>query len=288
MARRTLLPLLSALTLLPACSGPSLLNAVVPRNGYQLERDVPYGEGPRRTLDLYVPAAARAGTPLIVFFYGGRWDSGTKDWYRFVGQAFAARGYATAVPDYRVYPEVRYPAFVEDAAAAVAWVGAQRQKRGLGDGPIYLVGHSAGAHIAAMLALDARWLAAAGVDRCRTIAGAVGLAGPYDFLPLTDPVVREVFGPGPAGADTQPINDVTGQAPPLLLIAGSADETVLPRNTTRLAARIRATGGTVEERILEGKGHVGVLLTLAPVVRSFSPVLDDIDRFLQAHPAPGC
>ena len=113
-------------------------------------------------------------------------------------------------------------------------------------------------------------------------------AGPYDFLPLTDPRVMEIFGPGPAGADTQPITHATSKAPPMLLIAGSADETVLPRNTVRLAARIREVGGTAEERILDGKGHVGLLLTLAPVVRNFSPVLDDIDRFLQAHPAPGC
>lgn len=288
MARRILLPVLSALSLLPACSGPSLLNALVPRNGYQVTRDLAYGEGPRRVLDLYVPNAPRTGTPLIVFFYGGRWDSGTKDWYPFVAQALATRGYATAILDYRVYPEVRYPAFLEDGAAAVAWLAAYRRDAGLGAGPIYLMGHSAGAHIAAMLALDARWLDGAGIDRCRTIAGMIGLAGPYDFLPLSDPRLMEVFGPGPAGADTQPITHVTSAAPPLLLIAGSADETVLPRNTTRLAARIRASGGTVEERILDGKGHVGVILTLAPLLRGRSPVLDDIDRFLAANPAPRC
>lgn len=265
-----------------------MINAFVPRNGYELVPDVAYGEGPRRTLDLYVPTGAADDVPLIVFFYGGSWDSGSKELYRFVGQAFAARGYATAIPDYRLYPEVRFPAFIEDGAAAVAWLQQQGSAHGVGRGPIYLVGHSAGAYIAAMLALEERWLAAAGVDRCNTIAAMVGLAGPYDFLPLTSPRLREVFGPGAAGPATQPITYVDGKAPPMLLAAGTGDTTVLPRNTTRLAARIRAAGGTVEERMYEDVGHVGMVARLAPVVRRFSPLLDEVDRFLRQHAGGGC
>ena len=286
--RRIILPMLSLLTFIPACSGPSLVNAFVPRNGYHAARDVAYGQGPRRTLDLYVPTGASSDVPLIVFFYGGSWDSGSKNLYRFVGQAFAARGYATAVPDYRIYPEVRFPAFVEDGAAAVAWLRQHGEAYGVGSGPIYLVGHSAGAYIAAMLALDERWLAGAGVERCNTIKAAVGLSGPYDFLPLTSQRLREVFGPEPAGAGTQPITYVDGRAPPMQLAAGTGDTTVRPENTLRLAARIRAAGGTVEERMYEDVSHVGMIARLAPVVRRFSPLLDEIDRFLQRHADSGC
>ena len=251
-------------------------------------QNLAYGEGARRTLDLYVPTNGERDMPLIVFFYGGNWDSGTKEFYRFVGQAFASRGYATAIPNYRLYPEVRFPAFVEDGAAAVAWLQAHGAEYGVGGAGMVLAGHSAGAHIAAMLALDGRWLKRAAVDRCATIVAAVGLAGPYDFLPLTSPTLREVFGPGPAGPDTQPITHVDGIAPPMLLVAGSADKTVMPGNTVRLAARIREKGGIVEERLYEDVSHVGMVAALAPVLRRFSPLLEQVDGFLKQHRTGGC
>ncbi len=272
-------------TLLAACSGANLVEALTPRSGYELLSDIAYGEGPRRTLDIYVPARPPPGpVPVIVFFYGGRWDSGSKDIYRFVGQAFASRGYAVVIPDYRLYPEVRFPEFIVDAAAAVTWTRAHAAEYVPNAGRLVLAGHSAGAHIAALLHLHPTWLSPAVRD---SVAAAIGLSGPYDFLPITDPTALEVFGPGPAGPDTQPVTFADGRASPMLLIHSRNDTTVRPRNTESLAARIREGGGIAEERYHERLAHVGVLAALAVPLRTFIPILDEIDRFLRRHTATG-
>jgi len=278
--------------LLPACSGADLLNSLVPDTGYRVTRDIAYGEGPRRRLDLYIPESSRdAGpAPLVLYFYGGGWESGSKGDYRFVGQALATRGYAVAIPDYRLYPEVRYPAFLEDAAAAVAWVRASAPDGGTGR-KVYLVGHSAGAYIAAMLTLDDRWLAAAGQRPCAAVAATVGLAGPYDFLPLRSATLKAIFGPEPSRPASQPVHHVDGDEPPMLLVTGSDDTTVLPRNSERLAARIAAAGGRVDRRDYARIGHIALAASLASPLQGLSPALDDIDGFLRRHPvddAAGC
>lgn len=280
ICRRMLAVLLSLS--LPACTGPDLLNAFVPRTGFKVDRDLAYGDGPRQRLDLYRPADTTA--PLVVFLYGGGWESGSRGDYFFVGEALASRGYAVAIPDYRLFPEVRYPSFLQDAAAAVAWVHARASRLGVRPGPVYLVGHSAGAYIAAMLSLDRRWLEADGLPVCGTIAAAVGLAGPYDFLPLDTDVLKAIFGPESAWPDTQPINHVDGSAPPLLLVTGQSDSTVRPRNSTALATRIRDAGGSVEERSYRRTGHVALVAALARPLRWLAPTLDDIDSFLRRHP----
>ena len=204
------------LSLLSGCSAADLLNALVPHDGYHVVSDIGYGDDPRQRLDVYIPGATTGTTPTIVFLYGGSWQSGSKDDYLFVGEAFASLGYVTVIPDYRLYPGVRYPAFLEDGAAAVAWVKANAGRLGVQAGPIYLVGHSAGAYIAAMLTLDPRWLSRTGNRVCDTVAATVGLAGPYDFLPLTDPALKDIFGPRASRPQTQPINYVDGAAPPML------------------------------------------------------------------------
>lgn len=285
MRHRLLLPFVSAL-FLSACSGADLLNALVPGEGYRVVRDVAYGDGPRRRLDLYIPDATAGRTPTVVFFYGGGWEDGSKDDYLFVGEAFVSRGYAAVIPDYRVYPEVRFPAFLEDAAAAVAWVGRQAGGGGFEPGPIFLVGHSAGGHIAAMLTLDEQWLADAGGIRASAVAATVGLAGPYDFLPLTDETLMEIFGPEPSRPASQPINHVDGDEAPMLLVSGLTDTTVLPRNSRRLGERIRAKGGSVEEAYYEDVGHVALAASLARPLRFLAPVLDVVDDFLRRHAHP--
>lgn len=250
---------------LAACSGPAVLNAITSKAGYRVQHDLRYAEGERGNYDLYVPNGASASTPLVIFLYGGGWDSGDKGIYAFVGQSLASEGIAVAVPDYRVYPEVKFPGFVEDGAKAVAAIetAARRGTGSLpgGDRPVFLMGHSAGAQIAALLALDRHYLAEAAAPK-RRLAGFIGLAGPYDFLPLTEERYIRIF-PKTQLAASQPVNFVGPGAPPMLLIAGSADTTVDPKNTLSLAAKAKAAGVAVTADIVEGVDHIGAISALA-------------------------
>jgi acetyl esterase/lipase len=275
---------LAPLAALPAlmlggCSPSDFVNFITPHGGYSLQRDIAYAPGQRHTLDLYNPETLKPQSPLVVFLYGGGWASGDKADYRFVGQALASRGYATAIPDYRTYPEVRFPSFVEDAAKAVAFLSGRAGERR----PILLVGHSAGAQIAALLAFDERYLDAAGMSVCDTIAGFAGLAGPYDFLPLKEERYKQIF-PEATRAQSQPIAFVDGMTPPTLLLVGRSDTTVDPGNTRRLAARIEAEGGDVRKIEYDGIGHIGIVGAFARLFRSRAPVLDDIGAFAAGLP----
>ncbi len=272
---------LGLVELLAACSPAALINLAVPRAGYHVERDLAYGADPRQKLDLYVPGKLTAPAPVVLFFYGGSWKSGTKSLYRAFGQAFASQGMIVAVADYRLYPQVRYPAFVQDGAQAFAWLHAHAAAHGGDPNRLFLAGHSAGAYIAVMLAADPRYLAAAGADLAQ-IRGVIGIAGPSDFQPLTDQDLIDIFG----GADrrqTQPIDYIDGPRPPMLLAAGTDDTTVSPGNTSRLAAKLRAFGTMVEEKHYPGAGHIGVLLSLVPGLRGRTALYQDMLAFLRAH-----
>jgi acetyl esterase/lipase len=258
-----------------ACSPLKVLNGLAP--GRRVAQSLPYGTGPRRTLDVYSPAR-RDPAPIVVFFYGGSWDSGAKEMYRFVGGALATRGCVTVIPDYRVYPEVRYPDFLEDCAAAFAWAATHGHAYG-GAGSPFLMGHSAGAYNAAMLTLHTDYLAKVGAP---VPAGMIGLAGPYDFLPLHDAELEQIFGANPTPPATQPINHVDGRNPPMLLLAGTKDTDVLPRNTTRLAARIRAAGGPVADRLYPGVDHREIIGAIGQPFRFLAPTLRDSLAFIAA------
>jgi acetyl esterase/lipase len=244
--------------------------------------DQRFREGERGRLDLYLPQGAASPVPAIMFVYGGAWRNGEKRDYRFVGQALCARGFAVAIPDYRLFPEVRYPWFLEDNAAAFAWLAAHAGAFGLDPARLYLMGHSAGAYNAAMLACDGRWLASAGRDARRDIRGFIGLAGPYDFLPF-DADTAEIFASAPDPAETQPIRYVTGGEPPMLLATGLDDRTVRPRNSERLAETVQARGGRAELKTYPGLGHVRLVADLAaPLQSEKTPVIEDVTRFLRA------
>jgi acetyl esterase/lipase len=250
---------------LVACSGPAVLNAITSKTGYSVQKDLRYAEGERGTFDLYVPDGASAKTPVVIFIYGGGWDSGEKGIYAFLGQSLASEGIAVAIPDYRVYPEVKFPGFVEDGARAVSAIEtAVRRGSGAlpgGEHGLFLMGHSAGAQIAALLALDRHYLTDAKAPT-RRFAGFIGLAGPYDFLPLTEERYIRIF-PKDLLAASQPVNFVGPHAPPMLLVAGSADTTVDPKNTLSLAAKVKAAGGTAEVDIVDGVDHIGAVSALA-------------------------
>lgn len=272
--------------LLPAaCSPVRVLNALAPRPGVTLTRDIAYEPGPRHTLDIYAPRPSTHPAPVLVFFYGGNWDSGTKAMYRFVGYAMAARGILTVIPDYRLYPQVRFPAFMDDAAAATAWARAHAAQYGGDPHQLFLMGHSAGGQIATLLALDPEYLRAAGL-RQRDVCGVIGLAGPYDFLPLHDDELKQIFGPAAERPRSQPINYVTPDAPPMLLMAGRDDHTVDPGNTLRLAARLRAAGDSVEAKLFPNIGHKTLIGAFARPLGFLAPARADAVRFIKAH--AGC
>jgi len=277
------LALLGALCV--ACSPLTTFDTLVPkdRGGVLVARNLAYGGAPRQRLDVYAPrAGCGQARPVVVFFYGGSWNSGTRAGYAFVGRALASRGFVTVVPDYRLVPDVHYPAFVEDGAAAVRWAIAHAGDY-CGDGTsVVLMGHSAGAYIAAMLAVDARWLGAS-----RTaVKGLVGLAGPYDFAPFDVAASRAAFGQSSDPAETQPVTWAGAGDPPALLLYGTDDTVVQPRNSKALAAKLRAGGVAVDERAYAKLGHVGILLALARPFRGRAPVLDDVSSFVRRTARP--
>jgi acetyl esterase/lipase len=246
--------------------------------GEQVGVDAAYGVGARQRLDIYAPAGAVGPHPVLVFFYGGSWRSGSKRDYAFLGDAFSSRGLVTVTPDYRIAPDV-FPSFLEDGAAAIAWV--QRNIAIYGGDPtrIVIAGHSAGAYIALMLALDAHYLRDAGASL--PLRGAAGLAGPYDFYPFDVDATRDAFGGAPDPQATQPVRFARADAPPLWLGWGEKDETVGPRNIENLAAAQRAAGGRIETKLYPNLGHVGILLALSRPFRGRAPVLDDVVEFAQ-------
>lgn len=267
--------------ILSACSPALLLNLAVPRDGYRIERGLAYGSDPRQKLDLYVPDKLSAPAPVLLFFYGGSWESGSKSYYKALGQAFASKGIVVAVADYRVYPQVRYPAFVDDGAHAVTFLRAHVAAHGGDRARIFVSGHSAGAYIAMMLAADPRTLRAAGAD-VAAIAGVIGIAGPYDFLPLQDENLIAIFG-GANRPETQPITYIDGKRPPMLLAYGMDDTTVLPRNTLSMAAKLRSFNSPVEVKSYAGVGHIGIILSLAPGFRGRTTLRQDILDFVAAQ-----
>jgi acetyl esterase/lipase len=273
LARRGLIA--SVLSLLGGCSPAKVLNATVARSGYARQADIAYGTRPRQKLDLYTPEAPRPDGKAVLFFYGGSWDSGAKGDYLFVAQALASRGITTIIADYRLYPEVRFPAFLDDAAQATAWTAAR-----VGLAKLYVMGHSAGAHIALMLAANTPYLARASVDRTK-MAGVIGLSGPYDFLPLTSAKLIDVFG----GADRPEIEAITfaqGPLPPALLIHGTADTTVYPRNSENLAAAWRQAGASVVLKLYPGVGHIDTIAAFADLLHGRAPSRDDVLTYIDA------
>jgi acetyl esterase/lipase len=277
------IPALAGLLLWAAAAAFSALavfNALVPvdRGVLRVAEGEAYGPDPRQRLDVYRPSGEAEGLPVLVFCYGGAWNSGDRTLYDFAGRAFAAAGFLTIVFDYRLVPQARFPAFVEDTAAAIAWAHREAGRYG-GDGArIFLAGHSAGAYNVAMAALDGRFLSRFGLSP-DVIGGVAALAGPYDFLPLDDPATIEAFGHWPEPEATQPVNAVNSDAPPFLLITGNGDRTVYPRNSLRLAERLEAAGVEVRLMLLDGLGHADVLTAIARPLRWRAPVLETITRF---------
>ncbi|MEQ1519337.1 MAG: alpha/beta hydrolase [Usitatibacteraceae bacterium] len=270
--------------LLSACSPARLFNALSPDTGFQINRDLAYGQNPRNQLDVYTPIspnATAAGRPVVVFFYGGAWDSGEKSSYLFAAEALTSKGFVVVVPDYRLYPEVIFPAYMDDAARAVKWTFDNIAQYGGDASKVFVMGHSAGAQLAALVAYDGSYLGHIGFDKNR-IRGVISLAGPLDFLPLTEAKLELIF-PLSVRPASQAINFVVGKEPPTLLLHGEDDTRVGIHNSRNLAARIVQRGGEVQTTYYPDMGHVGILLAMAAPLRDGKPVLDRVAKFIEEH-----
>lgn len=272
-------------TLLSGCSGAQLLDHLVVHDTYHGTTGVPYGDDPRQLLDVYQPytGTASGNAPVVLFFYGGSWTRGERAQYRFVGEALAANGIIAVVADYRLSPQVHYDGFLSDCALALQWTLSHAASLGGDPARVMVMGHSAGAYNAAMLTLDPRWLAPLGLTPNR-LAGWIGLAGPYDFLPIVDPEVQVAFVWPHTPADSQPIFYASAKAPRTLLLAARNDKVVdTQRNTVALANRLRAAGTDVDMRIFDRLGHATTVAALARPLDWLAPVLQTVVAFVRSE-----
>ena len=268
------------------CSPYAVAERFLLGDQFELARDIPYAGGQRHRLDVYRPRTPHGVAPVVVFLYGGRWQDGSKDEYHLVGDALTRAGLVAVIPEYRLYPSVRFPTWVEDAAAAVRWTRDNIGRFGGDPDRIFVVGHSAGGHTAALLGVDASYLRAAGVPRA-AVRGIVVLAGPVDTV-WTDPDVQALMGPRAGWAATYPATHVDGAEPPFLLLHGARDRRVSPGNSARFEVRLRERGGCVRRILYPGLGHVGIVVALA-VPRLFrAPVFEDIRRFIASPAGSAC
>ncbi|WP_158284805.1 alpha/beta hydrolase [Oricola cellulosilytica] len=256
------------------CSGASILNALS-RSPDEVERDIAYGPLARQRLDVYRPRDAGGNTPVLLFIHGGSWQHGSKEDYPFLGSALARIGIATVVADYRLHPEVIYPSFVEDVAAAIAYT----KREIAGSRPLFLMGHSAGAHIAALAAGDPRFLEGV-ANICDLVAGFIGIAGPYDFK-FTEDVYKRIF-PEQIRETAKPVNHASGSFPPALLLHGTDDDTVPPLRSVQMQEALRTAGNMVDLKLYEGVNHLMIVGALAPILRSRAPTLEDIRGFVNS------
>lgn len=248
---------------LAGCSPLAVINQLGSDRSIAQTQTPAYGQAPRQQIDAYTPA--RPSGITVVFLHGGGWSSGARGDYRFMAQQLTARGATVFIPDYRLYPDVRFPTFVEDSAAAVAWAYSHAADYGGDPAQFYVVGHSAGAHIAALLALDPHYLAAQHMQPPQ-LKGVVGLSTPADFAATLGQRYRPIFTDTHDLALAQPIRYVNAEAPPLLLLHGLDDDVVYPKNSIQLAARQKAAGGQVTLHTYPDMNHIGTLTGFIPWV----------------------
>jgi acetyl esterase/lipase len=260
------------------------LNATSSKAGVVVTHDVVFDTEHHLALDVFQPKNT-TDAPVVVFFFGGAWKSGKRQWYSWVGEALAKRGLVVVIPDYRLWPQVKLEGFMQDGAHAVAWTRAHASQYGGNPDKLFVMGHSAGAHIGALLATDAHWLQEVGMQP-RQLSGFIGLAGPYDFLPLKEQDYIDMFGSTHAQQLlSQPVHFVDGDEPPMLLMQGTGDKIVAPKNTTSMASALRAKHEPVEVKFFPGIGHLAILFSMSRPFRGKAPVIDDAVDFIQQRVA---
>ena len=244
------------------CSPFKVADVLSPYSGYEVITNVPYGTLERQKLDIYTPTKKQKSSDIIIFIYGGSWKSGEKSNYRFIAQPFTNAGFITIVPNYRLYPEVRFPEFNKDVAKAVAWVH-RNLSNSTGPKNIVLVGHSAGAHIAALISLDPKYLEVEGLSPS-IIKTWVSLAGPLAFNPLKTRSTRPIFETVKDDIkQAQPINFSRKNSRPAVLFHGKKDTTVYEKNAILTAQALKKNDNRVIQKSFAGIGHIGLLLSIA-------------------------
>jgi dipeptidyl aminopeptidase/acylaminoacyl peptidase len=264
--------------LLPGCSPLNLVNTLSTESDAITVVHQRYGEEQRQQLDIYMPERVVAGSPVVVFIYGGSWKRGEKSNYAFVGHSMGSKGYVTVIPDYRLYPEVTFPAFVEDGAKVLAWVSEYVEQARNG---VVVMGHSAGAHTAALLALDHSYLEATG-QSFSIISGMIGLAGPYGFNPMEYRSIRPIFAEVEVIETAMPVTFACSAKIPLLLFHGLEDGVVFPENSRELKRRAHECAGNVEYIELDDIGHYSILLGLSDSFLAEEAIQSSIEIFLKS------
>jgi acetyl esterase/lipase len=251
--------------------------------GVEKIADIPYADGARKKLDMYRPEKPGGLSPVVMFIYGGSWRAGDKFEYEFAGRALAAAGFITIIADYRLWPEVKYPDFLDDCAEAMKWI--EDNIEGYGGDPkrFFVAGHSAGAYNAIMLGLDGSFRRDFNVTM--PIRAIAGISGPYNFYPFEYDQVRDTFGSAPNPEGTQPINLTTPEAPPIFLASGTSDPIVRIENSKALATKLAGQGTWVTEKYYEGFGHLEPVVALGAMMRFRMPVLQDMVDFFQTFGA---
>lgn len=269
-------------TLVTACSNLALTALNTPSylfSSHEVHKNIAYGALDHQKLDLYLPDSnAPLKKQMVVFIYGGSWTSGSKANYYFVADALTSAGYAVAIPDYIKFPDDVFPAFVNDIALSIAWLE-QHAEEYLPVESLVLMGHSAGAHTGALLITDSQYLNQHNVPE-NTISAFIGLAGPYNFRPK-EKKYRDIFNNLEDFAQMRPTHFVSGKEPPVLLLHGAEDTTVLSINTTAFEQRLEENGSTVNTKYYATLGHVNIALGLSRTLDRKDVVLKDILSFLQ-------
>lgn len=278
--------ILSAFTalILSGCTQVGLGIANLPANlsKAEIKENIAYGSEDWQKLDIYIPEnSTEEKLPVVTFFYGGRWTDGSKDLYRFIGKAFNDKGYIVVIPDYSKYPDVKFPAFVNDAAAAIAWTYKNIDQYGGDHKNLFVSGHSSGAHIGALAFADARYLKEFDLTP-NIVAAFAGMAGPYDFVPQ-DNDLKDMFGPPDQYPQMRVTTFIDGSEPPMLLLWGENDKAVWERNHKLLSEKILEKGGDVEVKTYKDIDHVGIIAALTWFMRGKAPVYEDILSFFEKH-----
>ncbi len=231
-----------------------------------IEKNIAFGAGPSQKLDVYRPESG-AGYPVLVYVYGGSWNSGNKELYAPIAQRLLPEGVIVVVPDYRIYPEGKYREQTDDVAAALAWTLENIEKYGGDPARVVLGGQSAGAHLSALALLDEQWLAKYGHSSAE-VCGYYGISGVYDINAQMDfersngrtaPIMTAVMeGPDNFTA-ASPATYVRSGLPPILLIHGDADETVPISVSENFQAKLESIGARSEFVVYPGAGHSGLL-----------------------------